>query len=67
MTLTINGKDFLLAPFNRPRTIMPGDKHKFKGVTQAVILETSTHHDDDDVVRLTESKPGKKESDCLAQ
>lgn len=60
-TLTIEGKEYKLAPFLRPKTILPGEKHKFKAITPTVILEVSTHHDDDDVVRLTESKPGKEE------
>jgi len=54
--LTVEGKDYKLAPFLRPKTIYPNEKHKFKGITNAVILETSTHHDEEDVVRLTESK-----------
>ena len=32
------------------------DYHKFYGITEAVILEVSTHHEEDDVVRLTQSK-----------
>jgi len=57
-TLTIEGKEYMLAPFTRPKTIEPMEKHSFHGITQAVLLEVSTHHDDEDVVRLTESKGG---------
>ncbi len=56
--LTIEGKDYMLNPFSRPKTIEPGKKHSFFGVTDCTILEVSTHHDDSDVVRLTESKGG---------
>ena len=62
-TLTIEGKEYLLAPFTRPKTIEPGEKHKFTGIEQCVIMEVSTEHNEDDVVRLTESKEGFTESD----
>lgn len=39
-------------------TITPGTWHRFYGVTDAEILEVSTHHDDEDVVRLAESGVG---------
>ena len=55
-TLIIEGKEYKLAPFLRAKTIFPNEKHKFIGITQAVILEISTHHSDDDIVRLTTSK-----------
>tara|TARA_Y100000310_G_C20703453_1_gene832253 strand:- start:8934 stop:9344 length:411 start_codon:yes stop_codon:yes gene_type:complete len=55
-TLTIEGKDYKMAPFLRAKTIFPNERHKFRGDTSAVILEISTHHDDSDVVRLSESK-----------
>ena len=60
-TLIIEGKEHLLAPFTRPKTIEPGEKHKFIGITQAVILEVSTTHDEADVTRLTESKAGHED------
>ena len=56
--LTIEGKEYTLAPFARPKTIEPGEKHKFRGITEAVILEVSTTHSDADVIRYSESKPG---------
>lgn len=56
--LTIEGKIYTLAPFVRPKTIFPGEKHSFKAITPMVILELSTHHKDKDVVRLEASKPG---------
>ena len=56
VALTIDKKDYMLTPFTRPKTIMPGQGHMFTGLTGAVILEISTHHDDNDVVRETESK-----------
>lgn len=60
--LTIEGKVYILAPFTRAKTIEPNEKHKFFGITEAVILEVSTHHEDDDTVRLTESKEGHEDS-----
>lgn len=59
-TLTIEDKDYVLTPFARPKTIFSGEKHMFLGITQAVILEISTYHDDEDVIRLSESKPAVK-------
>jgi len=59
-TLIVEGKEELLAPFTRPKTIMAGEKHKFCSITPSVILEISTHHEEADVVRLTDSKPGEK-------
>lgn len=56
VALTIDGKDYMLNPFSRPKTIYPGVTHQFRGICQAIILEVSTHHDDEDVIRLSESK-----------
>lgn len=56
--LNIEGKDYRLNPFSKPKTIKPGQLHSFRGLADAVILEISTHHDDSDVVRLTESRAG---------
>ncbi len=61
VTLTVEGKDYMLAPFTRPKTIECGDRHKFRGDTTAVILEVSTYHDERDVYRLSESKEGKSD------
>lgn len=55
--LHINDRDYMLNPYSRPKTIMPGDKHQFIGITNAVILEISTQHREDDVVRLSISQP----------
>ena len=57
-TLTIEGKDYMLAPFTRPKTIEAGEKHMFRAVSEAVILEISTYHEEADVIRLTQSKEG---------
>lgn len=57
--LTIEGKGYMLTPFARPKTVEPGVLHSFTGLTDAVILEVGTHHDDGDVIRLTESKAAK--------
>ena len=54
--LMVADKGYQLNPFSRPKTILPGEKHQFLGITDAVIIEFSTHHDDRDVVRITESR-----------
>lgn len=61
VVLNIESKSYMLTPFSRPKTIKPGAKHSFLGITDSVILEVSTHHDDSDVFRITESKPPPKE------
>lgn len=60
VALTIEGRDYMLNPFSRPKTIKPGQLHGFRGVTDSLILETSTCHEDRDVVRKTESKKGER-------
>ena len=37
-------------------TILPGTPHRFKALKDSAIIEVSTHHDDNDVVRLEEAK-----------
>ena len=61
VALTIAGKDYMLSPFSRPKTIKPLQVHSFRGITDATILEISTHHDDSDVFRLSGSKVGNGE------
>ncbi len=51
--LTVNGVEFLL---EEPYTINPNTPHSFYGITDAIILEVSTHHEEGDVVRLNESR-----------
>lgn len=40
---------------NESRTIMPGTPHRFSSVEGGKILEISTHHSDEDVVRIEPS------------
>ena len=54
--LVVENKSYLLSPYSRPKTIECQDKHSFRGVTDCIILEVSTSHSDEDVVRLTESR-----------
>lgn len=61
VALTIEDTDYMLGQFSRPKTIMPGQKHQIKGICDSVILEVSTHHDEKDVVRLSQSKPAPEE------
>lgn len=51
--LTVRGVEFLLT---EPYTLNPSTLHSFFGMTAGCILEISTPHSDDDVIRLTESK-----------
>ena len=52
---------YLLSPFARPKTVEPGQRHSFCGISQATILEISTHDDPEDVERFTQSQPGEAE------
>jgi mannose-6-phosphate isomerase-like protein (cupin superfamily) len=53
------------------RVLKPGDKfdvprglkHRFTGITDAVIFEFSTHHEDDDSYRDTDKQSGKLTED----
>ena len=36
--------------------VLPGTKHRFAGTEDALILEISTHHEDDDSYRIEESR-----------
>lgn len=58
VALTIEGRDYMLNPYSRPKTIKPGQLHGFMGITDAVIIEFSTHDSPEDTYRLTQSKPG---------
>jgi quercetin dioxygenase-like cupin family protein len=53
--LIIEDKEYVLAPFTRPKTIFPNEYHMFRGITETIILEISTTHDENDVYRLSES------------
>ena len=48
----------MLNPYSRPKTIYPTQRHQFIGLSDAVIIEVSTEHREDDVVRLSESQRG---------
>lgn len=58
--LTIEGKEYKLAPFLRPKTIEPHERHSFSSDRGMIILEISTHHDDNDVTRLSKSWSGNE-------
>lgn len=58
--LHIEDKDYMLNPYSRPKTIYPGQRHQFTGLSgNIVILEISTQHKEEDVVRLSKSKEAK--------
>lgn len=56
VALHIDGVDYRLSPRHRQETILPGQLHSFKGITNSVILEISTHDDPGDTIRITESR-----------
>ena len=58
--LMIEGRDYMLNPFSRPKTVKPGQRHSFTGLSSSVIIEISTHHNNKDDFRLTESKAGER-------
>ena len=51
-------KTVYFLPMHPLVTIEPRQKHRFFGLADSVILEISTHHENSDVVRLSESKEG---------
>jgi len=55
--LELEGSENVLE-WMRPVTILPGQEHKVTAITDALILEISTPHSDDDVTRFTESTRG---------
>lgn len=59
---TGNANSYLLLPLSSPHTILPGQAHRFYGMRDSVLLEVSTHHNEEDVVRLTESYAATKDS-----
>lgn len=57
--LTVENEEYDLNPSARSKTIFPGEFHKFRALGKTALLEVSTHHDDNDVERKEDSKPGK--------
>jgi len=62
LTITVNNKEYILDQLSRPLTINPNEVHSFKGVSNALILEISTHHSEDDVVFLSQGYREDKSS-----
>ena len=57
--LFANGIYNIITPNTDPVTIMPGDHHRFVNLgDDAMLMEVSTFHSDEDVVRLEPSKKG---------
>ncbi len=54
VALKVKDKDMIIDSFSKPITIRPTENHSFKGITNAILLEISTHHEDSDVVFLSE-------------
>ena len=48
-------EDYRLMHVGDSIEINPGDIHSFTGIEASLILESSTHHEDSDSIRLTES------------
>lgn len=60
VSLMVEGENYVLKPFSRPKTVTPGQHHSFLGLSSSIIIEVSTHHKESDVFRLTESKAGRR-------
>ncbi|MCZ6573990.1 MAG: cupin domain-containing protein [Planctomycetota bacterium] len=54
--LELGGEEFFLRAGDTMH-IPAGTPHRFSGLEDSVILEFSTHHEDDDVIRESESGP----------
>ena len=52
--MEVNGDEYTMLPGEAIR-ILPNTYHRFTGLTDAKILEVSTHHRDEDSYRLTKS------------
>ena len=59
--LTVEGKQYDLHMMARPKTIYPGEYHSFYGSEKAIVIEISTHHEESDSYRKTESQKGDGE------
>lgn len=55
LILRLENEEILMVAGGDPITIFPGQFHSFRSVDGAEILEVSTKHSDDDVVRQTTS------------
>jgi len=53
LLLDVEGKNFILGSRQSHR-IFPGQKHRFKGVTDCQFIEVSTTHREEDSIRLEE-------------
>ena len=56
--LYVDNKSILMERLSHTVTIKPGTPHAFQALCNSTILEVSTHHSEDDVVRLSESEGG---------
>ena len=54
--LWTNYRIYTLKPKADPVTIDPLTIHFFLGLADSIMLEISTHHDDEDVIRFSESR-----------
>jgi len=55
VALQVEGNEIVIDPFTKPITIKPNESHLFCGLSNAILLEISTHHDEKDVVFLSEA------------
>jgi len=60
--LIVEDKKYDLHQMASPKTIMPGEKHSIYGFADSVIIEVSTPHSEEDVVRLSKSHAGYKDT-----
>ena len=56
--MMIDNKDYMMNPYSRPKTVIPGVIHEFRGFSNnAVLLEISTVDKAEDSYRITKSQP----------
>lgn len=53
------GKLEVTMPQGQSLEVKPGLVHSFRGEEDSIIIEFSTHHDDEDTYRINESEPAK--------
>lgn len=53
-----NGNTFIMKVNDTVR-VLPHQRHQFYGLEDSMLYEVSTHHEDSDSYRLTESTPGE--------
>ena len=59
--LKLNNDEYILSENSVVHNIKPGDFHSFEGLTDSKMIEFSTPHTEDDIIRQTKSKKIERE------